>query len=135
MANSNKDSLGNNILYTSSSGDTQKYLNRMKEVRRTQQESFGSKKIDINDFILSPEGWETAMFCIYFLLIPYVTGAVFLFLFIAHASVTNFFVLDFSAFFIVWTIGYETIAALLLISIFISYLNYMRKPSHKEVRK
>lgn len=135
MANSNKDSFGNNPLYGSSNNDTQKYLNRMKDVRHTQQESFGSTKIDINEFILSPEGWETAMFCIYFLLIPYVTGAVFLFLFIAHASVTNFFVLNFSAFFIVWTIGYETIAALILISIFISYLNYLREPAHKKVRR
>ncbi len=135
MANSNKDSFGNNPLYGSSNSDTQKYLNRMKDVRHTQQESFGSTKIDINEFILSPEGWETAMFSIYFLVIPYITGAIFLFLFIAHASVTNFFVLDFSAFFIVWTIGYETIAALILISIFISYLNYLREPAHKQVRR
>lgn len=135
MANSNKDSFGNNPLYTSSNSDTQKYLNRMKDVRRTQQEDFGSQKVNINDFILSPEGWETVMFSIYFITIPYVSGALFLFLFIAHASVTKIFVLDFSAFFIVWTIGYETIATLVLISIFISYLNYLREPTHKQVRK
>lgn len=135
MANSNKDSFGNNPLYTSSNSDTQKYLNRMKDVRRTQQEDFGSQKVNINDFILSPEGWETVMFSIYFITIPYISGALFLFLFIAHVSVTKFFVLDFSAFFIVWTIGYETIATLVLISIFISYLNYLREPTHKQVRK
>lgn len=135
MANSNKDSFGNNPLYTSSNSDTQKYLNRMKDVRRTQQEDFGSQKVNINDFILSPEGWETVMFSIYFITIPYISGALFLFLFIAHASVTKIFVLDFSAFFIVWTIGYETIATLVLISIFISYLNYLREPTHKQVRK
>ena len=131
MANSNQDNLNSHRIYGSPADDTEKYLNRMKDVRRAKQESFGSKKININDFILSPQGWESAMFFIYFLAIPYFVGALFLFLFIAHGSVTNFFVLEFGAFFIVWTIGYEIVAILLLISIFISYINDLQESAPK----
>ena len=115
------------LLFNSTESDTQKYLNRMKDARKVKKESFGSQKVDINDYILSPEGWENVMFFIYFVSIPYLIGALFLFIFIAHGSVTNFFVLDISAFFVVWAIGYEVIAALLLAAIFISYLNYIKE--------
>jgi hypothetical protein len=98
----------------------------MKNVRNVNVESFGSKTINISDYILSPEGWENMMFLFYFLSFPYLVGALFLFLFIAHASVTNFFTLDFTAFFIVWAIGYEVIAVLLLFSIFLSYVKYLK---------
>lgn len=130
MAVSNKDSF-NNDLFNNARGDTQKYLKRMKDARNTKQDNFGSQNININDFILSPEGWETAMFSIYFLAIPYLVGVLFLFLFIAHASVTNFFILEFGAFLIVWSIGYEVIAISLLISIFISYINHARNSTEK----
>jgi hypothetical protein len=107
----------------------------MKEARHTKQDGFGSQKVNINDFVLSPEGWETVMFTIYFLTIPYLVGILFLFLFIAHASVTNFFILEFGAFLVVWSIGYEVIAVSLLISIFISYINYVRNSTPKQVRR
>lgn len=119
--------IGNHIVNSSGANDTQKYLNRMKDARKVKKESFGSQKVDMNDYILSPEGWEGLMFFIYFLSIPYLIGALFLFVFVAQGSVVNFFVLDISAFFIVWAIGYEVIASLILITIFFSYLNYVRE--------
>lgn len=125
MLNSDKNSLKNSVDYRSSMQDTQQYLERMREARVVRNESFGSQKIDINDYILSPEGWESLMFFLYFLAIPYLFGILFLFLFIAHASVTSFLILDLTTFFIVWAIGYEVIATLLLFSIFISYINYL----------
>ncbi|WP_345978828.1 hypothetical protein [Sulfurimonas sp. HSL3-2] len=123
----NKNRIGNHIVDSSGANDAQKYLNRMKGVRKVKKESFGSQKVDINDYILSPEGWEGLMFFLYFVSIPYLIGALFLFIFIAQGSVINFFVLDISAFFIVWAIGYEVIASLILITIFFSYLNYVRE--------
>jgi hypothetical protein len=75
------------------------------------------------------------MFTIYFLAIPYLVGILFLFLFIAHASVTNFFILEFGAFLVVWSIGYEVIAVSILISIFISYINYARNSTEKQVQR
>ena len=127
MPSTKKDPMDRSLLFNSTESDTQKYLNRMKDARKVKKESFGSQKVDINDYILSPEGWENVMFFIYFVSIPYLIGALFLFIFIAHGSVTNFFVLDISAFFVVWAIGYEVIAALLLAAIFISYLNYIKE--------
>ena len=134
MPISNKNSLNSDLFYNSN-GDTQKYLNRMKDARNTKQDGFGSQKINLNDFVLSPEGWETLMFTIYFLAIPYLVGILFLFLFIAHASVTNFFILEFGAFLVVWAIGYEVIAISILISIFISYINYVRNSTQKQARR
>ncbi|WP_345991677.1 hypothetical protein [Sulfurimonas sp. HSL-1716] len=122
----NKDQLGDDVLFSSESSDTQKYLERMKDARKIKKESFGSQKVDLNDYILSPEGWEGLMLFLYFISLPYLVGALFLFIFIAHGSVTNFFVLDIGAFFIVWAIGYEVIAVLLLSAIFISYLKYLK---------
>jgi cellulose synthase/poly-beta-1,6-N-acetylglucosamine synthase-like glycosyltransferase len=135
MLNSNKNNSRGRIDYRSPMNDTQQYLDRMRDARHVKQESFGSQNINMNDYILSPEGWESFMFFIYFLAIPYLAGILFLFLFIAHANVTNFFVLNLSTFFIIWAIGYETIAALLLLSIFISYLNYLREPVQKHERR
>ena len=131
MLNSNKNGLKKSVNSHSPMNDSQQYLERMREVRYRQQDNFGSQNININDYILSPEGWESVMFFLYFLAIPYIMGLLFLFLFIAHASVTNFFVLDLTTFFIVWAIGYETIAVLILISIFISYLNYLQRSANK----
>ena len=133
MSISNKNSFNSDVFYNLRD-DTQKYLKRMKEVR-TKQDSFGSQNININDFILSPEGWETLMFTIYFFAIPYLIGILFLFLFIAHASVSNFFVLEFGAFLIVWAIGYEIIAISLLIFIFISYINYVRSAKQTKYQR
>lgn len=123
----NKNRIGNHIVDSSGTYDAQKYLDRMKGVRKVKKESFGSQKVDVNDYILSPEGWEGLMFFLYFVSIPYLIGALFLFIFVAQGSVVNFFVLDISAFFIVWAIGYEVIASLILITIFFSYLNYVRE--------
>lgn len=117
-------------MFSSDMSDKQMYLNRMKDARKIRKESFGSQKVHLNEYILSPEGWENIMFFIYFVSIPYLIGALFLFIFIARGSVTNFFVLDISAFFVVWAIGYEVIAALLLTAIFISYLNYLKESIH-----
>lgn len=86
--------------------------------------SFGSQKIDFKDYIYVPEDWESIAYMLYFVCVPYITGALFLFFFIAKVSFANFKLLDMSAFFIVWLIGYEIVAAILLIWILSLYLRY-----------
>jgi small-conductance mechanosensitive channel len=92
--------------------------------------SFASQKVDFSDYLVAPEGYEAVVYPLYFLSIPYITGAVFLFLFIAGGSFTNFKLLDTSAFLIVWMIGYEIVATVLLIAIFISFLKHDNKPNN-----
>ena len=106
--------------------DMKEYKNRV-DAGRKNRASFGSQEVDVKDFIISPEGWEGIMFSFYFLSIPYITGVIFLFLFIARADLENFLIFDLTAFFVVWAIGYEIVASLILIVIFVSYIKYMTK--------
>ena len=127
MSEHKKDSFNGGIKFHSSSNDYRDYIDRMNDARNVQTKSFSSKTINIQDYVFSPEGWESIMFLLYFLSIPYLAGIIFLFIFIAHGHVTDFFTLDFTSFFIVWSIGYEVLAASLLFSIFISYLNHLKQ--------
>ncbi len=93
--------------------------------------TFSSQKVDISDYIFVPEGYEGLFYTIYFFSIPYLIGAVFLFFFVAGGDYDNFMLLDKSAILVVWMIGYEIVATLLLISIFISFLRYDKKPKRR----
>lgn len=93
--------------------------------------SFASKKVDFSDYLAAPEGYEAVVYPLYFLAIPYITGAIFLFFFVAGADFGNFKLLDTSAFLIVWMIGYEIVATLLLIGIFMAFLKHDDKPNNR----
>lgn len=82
--------------------------------KRRQETSFGQQEIDIKAYVLAPEGYETFMFIVYFLTLPYLTGLAFLYLFIAQASFSHFLNFKISSFFVIWAIGYEVIAVITL---------------------
>jgi len=82
--------------------------------RKRKQASFAQKEIDVKAFIIAPEGYETFMFSIYFLIVPYLTGLAFLYLFIAQASFSHFLNFKISSFFVIWMIGYEIVAIIAL---------------------
>lgn len=86
--------------------------------------SFGSQKVDFKDYLFVPEQWEFVAYTFYLVGIPYITGALFLFLFVANASWESFKLLNLNAFPIVWLIGYEIVSICLLIWIMILYLTY-----------
>ena len=86
--------------------------------------SFGAQKVDFGDFIYVPEEWAGLAYVIYAVGIPYVAGAIFLFLVIARGSYENFKLLDINAFPIVWLIGYEIVAVIMLVWILVLYLKY-----------
>jgi len=88
------------------------------------RESFGSQKIDFKDYLFLPDEWEGVAYTLYIVGVPYLVGAVFLFLFIAGGSWENFQLLNLNAFPVVWLIGYEIVAICLLIWIMILYLTY-----------
>ena len=116
----------NTNIYYIASEDITDYKVRMSTMRK-KNKSFGSQNVDVNDYILSPAGWEGLMLSIYFLFILYAFGALFLFLFIARATFEKFLLLDLASLFIVWAIGYEVLAVLLLTLIFFSYLKFLKK--------
>jgi len=106
--------------------DITDYKVRMSTMRK-RQDSFGSQNVDINDYILSPAGLEGLVLSLYFILIPYMIGALFLFVFIAQVRFEKFLQLDLASLFVIWAIGYEVLALIILIIIFISYLNFLKK--------
>ena len=118
-----------NFYYTNVE-DIVEYKSRMKKVRK-KKESFGSQNIDVNQYIISPQGFEGVMLSLYFLFIPYATGLLFLFVFIAHVTFEKFLLLDIASIFIVWMIGYEVLAVSILTLIFFSYLKYLTRSASK----
>ncbi|WP_457744264.1 hypothetical protein [Sulfurimonas sp.] len=97
---------------------------KKEQKKKKKNVSFGSQKVDFKDYIYVPEEWQGLAYIIYFVLIPYIAGAIFLFLIVAGASYENFMLLNIKAFPIVWLIGYEIVAICLLVWILILYLTY-----------
>ena len=92
------------------------------EIRKKKhREGFGTQKVD---FLHIPKEWTGLIYAIFILLIPYITGVIFLFLAIARGSYENFKLLDINAFPVVWLIGYEIVAVVMLIWILVFYLKY-----------
>lgn len=118
------------------------YYNQMLQGNRTRRApplkttdlnptTFANKKVDFSDYLLVLEGYEGIFYTLYIILIPYIVGAIFLFFFIAGGKFENFMLLDFNLFLIVWIIGYEVVASLLLIAIVISFFKHENKPKAK----
>jgi len=89
--------------------------------RRRTEASFAQKEVDVKAFIIAPEGYETFMFIIYFLTIPYLAGLAFLYLFIADGSFSHFLNFKITSYFVIWMIGYEVVAAIMLTMIAYSF--------------
>lgn len=85
--------------------------------KRRTENSFAKKEIDVKAFIIAPEGYETFMFSIYFLTVPYLSGLAFLYLFVAQGSFDHFLNFKISSFFVIWMIGYEVVAVIALVLI------------------
>jgi len=108
------------------------YYNQMMEKNRKSKNSnkekrsnsFGSQSVDLKDYIYIPEGIEYLAYVFYIIIVPYITGAVFLFFTVAGGDFSNFELINLNALFIVWAIGYEisaTVALLYILSIYIRY--------------
>jgi len=95
-----------------------------KKAKKVKSTSFTSQSIHLEDYLVVPEGLEYFAYLFYFIAIPYATGAIFLFFVVASANIDNFLLLNTSAFFIVWAIGYEIVAVFLLIYISYLFLKY-----------
>lgn len=89
---------------------------------KRKNKSFAQKEVDVKAFILAPEGYEAFMFTIYFLTIPYLAGLSFLYLFVAKADFSHFLNFNISSYFVIWAIGYEVVAAILLTLIAYSFI-------------
>ncbi|MDQ1263662.1 MAG: hypothetical protein QG559_663 [Campylobacterota bacterium] len=123
------------------SRNNQMYYNQIQKYGRARHDvhknmkgtstSFGSQKVEFSNYLLVIEGYEGFFYAGYVALIPYIVGSLFLYFFVANGSFGNYKLLETEAFFIVWLIGYEIVAAFMLIFIFVSFLMYDKGPKKK----
>jgi hypothetical protein len=80
---------------------------------------FSQKEVHFSDTpLFFPRGLEKLFLAIYFISLPYLAGLLFLFFYISERKVKLFFSLfDQSSFILTWAIGYEAIAALIMLYI------------------
>ncbi len=107
--------MGNNNepIRVKSNYEAAKSFQKRNNQRRTEA-SFAQQEVDIKAFIIAPEGYEAFMFGIYFITVPYLVGLAFLYLFIAKASFSHFLNFKINSFFVIWMIGYEVVAVIIL---------------------
>jgi hypothetical protein len=69
-------------------------------------------------FLFFPPGKEMLFLAIYFVTLPYIVGLIFLFFYVSEGKASTFGAVSVdSNFFLVWTIGYEILAALIILLI------------------
>jgi hypothetical protein len=102
------------------------------ERHKVKEEDFLNQEIDYRNFVFAPEGYEGPVLFVYLLSLPYLIGLTFLFLFVARASYEYFLEFNLSSYFVIWAIGYEVSAVLLLIIIFLAWLNHYRTRYNRE---
>lgn len=100
--------------------------------RRQQEDDFFNKSLDYRDFVFSPEGYEGIVFGLYLLLLPYLAGLLFLYLFVARANYEYFLVFNLASFAIIWAIGYEVCAVLIIAGIFLAWFKHINSRWNQE---
>jgi len=98
---------------------------------------FSQKEVDLAQTpLFFPEGFEKIFLALYFVTLPYIAGLMFLFFYVAEGQIELFLSLyEKQAFILTWSIGYEIIAALILlwvVKMSISFANESRKPGIKK---
>ena len=99
---------------------------------KANEEDFLNQSVDYRNFVFAPEGYEAPVFSLYFLTLPYLIGLGFLFLFVARASYEYFLDFNLTSYFVIWAIGYEVSAVLLLVIIFFAWMNHYNNRYNKE---
>jgi hypothetical protein len=80
-------------------------------------EKFSEQEVDLQETpLFFPAGFEEIFLGIYFIFLPYIGGILFQFFYIAKMEIDIFLVLN-NSILLTWTIGYEIIAAIVLLYI------------------
>ena len=98
--------------------------------------SFSQKEVDLTDTpLFFPQGFEKIFLGIYFIVLPYIAGLLFLFFYISEGKTEMFLSLnDDSSFILTWAIGYEIIATLAILYIIKSAISFSIE-NHRKGKK
>ena len=102
----------------------QEKLRKKEEHRKSK--SFLSRNLDISNYINLPEGVQNIIIFSLIIAIPYFLGVMFIFLILAQASFDRYYDLDIHFFPLVWSMGYECLAFILLMLIFKSAMCFKK---------
>ena len=102
---------------------------KIEDLKDSQKESnnFFSQNIILSDYIYLPESLQRFFLLTIFILIPYILGILIMFTFIESEKFKELTTLTFDLYMLTWTIGYETIAFILLLLIIKSALTFRKK--------
>jgi len=97
---------------------TMTHSSKEKPIRNTSSK-FSQQEVDFTQTpLFFPKGFEKPFLAIYFISLPYIAGLMFQFFYISNAKIDLFLSLNEKSLFILtWAIGYEIIAALMLVYI------------------
>ncbi len=100
---------------------------------RTAPKTFGQKNVDLSETpLFFPQGFEKIFLAIYFVVLPYIAGLLFLFFYIAEGKAELFLSLnDDSSFILTWAIGYELLATLAILLIIKNAISFSVQNSKK----
>ena len=124
--NEEKD-LGLDNIYTLA--QKAKLNNRKRANSQIKGNSFAQQKVELSEtpFLFFPAGLEKVFLAIYFISLPYITGLLFLFFYVADGKIELFSSLNQdSSFILTWAIGYEILAVLALLYLVKSAISFSR---------
>jgi len=102
---------------------------------------FSQKEVNLSETpLFFPEGFEKIFLVIYVISLPYIVGLIFLFFIVSGSNVERFLtVMQDAPFLFTWAIGYEILAALVILWIIkmaLNFANESRKPGiQKQFRR
>ena len=104
---------------------------------RNESDKFSQQKITFDDTpLFFPPGMEKLFLLIYFVTLPYIAGLLFLFFYVGEGKTELFLSLnEESSFILTWAIGYEIIAALVLLYIVKMAISFSVENSRKGAKK
>lgn len=132
MDNKSGKRIPSSLISNSARGNAKAYQRENIITRRQKENGFFNRSFDLSDLFFLPKDYEGIFLGLYILIIPYLAGLLFLFLFIAKASYEYFLEFNLASFFIIWAIGYEVCAVLAVVGIFLAWLSHINSRWNKD---
>ena len=120
------------------SSSTMQYSPREKRIKSSGSGGkFSQQDVDLTDSPLYfAKGFEKIFLTLYVIALPYITGLLFLFFYVAEGKAELFLSLnEDSSFILTWSIGYEILAALTLLWLIKSAISFSRENARRGARK
>ncbi len=104
---------------------------------RNKSKSYTQQDVTLSDTpLFFPEGFEYIFLAIYFISLPYFAGLFFLFLYVANGDYKIFLSLgNTDNYILTWFIGYEVLAAIILLIIAKNTIHFSRKRTKGSTKK